>query len=244
MSNYCKLGVNIDHVATIRNARGGDHPNLLRAAKIVKTSNADSITMHLREDRRHIIDKDLFDIKKNVSIPINLEIAPTIEMVNIAIKLEPDSVCFVPEKREEVTTEGGLDIKENSEKLNKILQKMSNTNIKIACFIDPDFEQIKILKQLKIENIEFHTGKYALAEDNKSINYYLSELKKAIEYANDLGFNCHAGHGLNFKNVANIASIPQIQELNIGHFLIGESVFSGLEKTILKMKKIIEVSRK
>ncbi len=244
MSNYCKLGVNIDHVATIRNARGGDHPNLLKAAKIVETSNADSITMHLREDRRHIIDKDLFDIKKNVSIPINLEIAPTIEMVNIAIKLEPDSVCFVPEKREEVTTEGGLDIKENSEKLNKILQKMSNTNIKIACFIDPDFEQIKILKQLKIENIEFHTGKYALAEDNKSINYYLSELKKAIEYANDLGFNCHAGHGLNFKNVANIASIPQIQELNIGHFLIGESVFSGLEKTILKMKKIIEVSRK
>ena len=244
MSNYCKLGVNIDHVATIRNARGGDHPNPLKAAKIVETSNADSITMHLREDRRHIIDKDIFDIKKNVSIPINLEIAPTIEMVNIAIKLEPDSVCFVPEKREEVTTEGGLDIKVNSEKLNKILQKMSNTNIKIACFIDPDFEQIKILKQLKIENIEFHTGKYALAKDNKSINYYLSELKKAIEYANDLGFNCHAGHGLNFKNVANIASIPQIQELNIGHFLIGESVFSGLEKTILKMKKIIEVSRK
>ena len=244
MSNYCKLGVNIDHVATIRNARGGDHPDVLKAAKIVEMSTADSITMHLREDRRHIIDKDIFTIKKNVNIPINLEIAPTIEMVNIAIKLKPHSVCFVPEKREEVTTEGGLDIKKNYNNLRKILQKMSNSSIKIACFIDPDYDQIKLLKELKIDNIEFHTGKYALAKDNETINYYLNELKKAIEYANNLGFNCHAGHGLNFKNVGNIASIPQIQELNIGHFLIGESVFSGLEKTILQMKKIIEVSRK
>ena len=244
MSNYCKLGVNIDHVATIRNARGGEHPNLLRAAKIVEISSADSITMHLREDRRHIIDEDLFAIKKNINIPINLEIAPTTEMVNIAIKLKPDSVCFVPEKREEVTTEGGLDIKKNSKQLNLIVEKLFETGIKIACFIDPDFEQIDQLKKIKIDNIEFHTGKYALSQENTTRNYHFKELNESIKYASNLGFNCHAGHGLNFENVENIASIPQIQELNIGHFLIGESVFCGLEETINKMKKLIEASRK
>ena len=244
MSKFCKLGVNIDHVATIRNARGGDHPNLLKAAKIVEKSAADSITMHLREDRRHIIDEDIFAIKRNINMPINLEIAPTIEMVNIAIKLKPDSVCFVLEKRTEVTTEGGLDIKKNSKQLNSIFKKMFNTDIKIACFIDPDFEQIELLKKLKIYNIEFHTGKYALSKENKTRNHYFNELKDAVEYASDLGFKCHAGHGLNFENVKKVASIPEIQELNIGHFLIGEAVFCGFEKTINKMKKLIEASRK
>jgi len=243
-TNHCRLGVNIDHIATLRNARGDDHPNLIRAAKIVEKCKADSITMHLREDRRHILDKDLFEIKTKVKLPINLEIAPTFDMVEIAKKLKPESICLVPENREELTTEGGLDIVSNFEHLKKIIEKFIETKIKICCFIDADLKQIESLKNLNINCIEFHTGRYALSKNQEEKNKFLNKIKKSVDYATKLGITCHAGHGLNFNNVYEIASIKNIKELNIGQFLIGEAIFVGLETCIGKIKKKIESARK
>ena len=239
----CKLGINIDHVATLRNARGQCHPDPLKAALILKECKVDSITMHLREDRRHIRDNDIFLIKNNVDLPINLEIAPTEEMTKIALRLNPRSVCFVPEKRMEVTTEGGLNVKSNMLKIEKLLNLLSSSNIKIACFIEPDFNQIDSLKSLGIETLEFHTGSYADAKTTKIIEKKLLLIKNAAQYASNLGFDCHAGHGLNYNNVHNIASIKEIKELNIGHFIIGEAVFSGLKDSVLRMKEIIQAAR-
>ncbi|MDC3095958.1 pyridoxine 5'-phosphate synthase [Alphaproteobacteria bacterium] len=240
----CKLGINIDHVATLRNARGQFHPDPLKAAMILKECEVDSITMHLREDRRHINDDDLFLIKDKVDLPINLEIAPTEEMTKIALKLNPRSVCFVPEKRMEVTTEGGLNVKSNMIKIKRLLNLLSNSKIKVACFIEPDFNQIDSLKSLGIKILEIHTGSYADAQTIEIMEKKLSLIKQASQYATELGFDCHAGHGLNYDNVFNIASIEEIKELNIGHFIIGESIFSGLKNSILKMKKIINLARK
>ncbi len=240
----CKLGINIDHVATLRNARGQTHPDPLAAAMILKECKVDSITMHLREDRRHIKDDDIFLIKDKVDLPINLEIAPTEEMTRIALNLNPRSVCFVPEKRTEVTTEGGLNVKSNMMKIEKLLNFLSNSKIKIACFIEPSIIQINCLKSLGIETLEFHTGSYAHAKTTKTMENKLYLIKEAANYATELGFDCHAGHGLNYKNVSNIASIKEIKELNIGHFIIGESIFRGLENSILKMKEIIKEARK
>ena len=240
----CKLGINIDHVATLRNARGQSHPDPLEAAIILKECKVDSITMHLREDRRHIKDKDIFLIKDKVDLPINLEIAPTEEMTKIAIDLNPRSVCFVPEKRMEITTEGGLNVKSNMIKIDRLLNLFSSSKIKVACFIEPDFNQIDSLKSLGIKILEFHTGSYAHAKTTKIMEKKLSLIQEASRYATELGFDCHAGHGLNYKNVYNIASIKQIKELNIGHFIIGESIFSGLKNSILKMKDIINSARK
>ena len=240
----CKLGINIDHVATLRNARGQTHPDPLKAAMILKECKVDSITMHLREDRRHIKDNDIFLIKDKVDLPINLEIAPTEEMTKIAINLNPRSVCFVPEKRMEVTTEGGLNVKSNMMKIEKLLNLLSNSKIKIACFIEPDFNQIDSLKSLGVKILEFHTGSYADAKTTKMMENKLYLIKQAAQYATELGFDCHAGHGLNYKNVSKIASIKEIKELNIGHFIIGDSIFRGLKNSILKMKDIINAARK
>ena len=240
----CKLGINIDHVATLRNARGQSHPDLLKAAFILKECKVDSITMHLREDRRHIKDDDIFLIKDKVDLPINLEIAPTEEMTKIALKLNPRSVCFVPEKREEVTTEGGLNISANANKIEKLLDLISNSKIKVACFIEPDFDQINILKSLGIRTLELHTGSYADSKDKKNMKKKLSLIQQAAKYSTEIGLDCHAGHGLNYDNVYDIASIKEIKELNIGHFIIGESIFSGLKNSILKMKRIIRAARK
>ena len=240
----CKLGINIDHVATLRNARGQTHPDPLKAAMILKECKVDSITMHLREDRRHIKDNDIFLIKDKVDLPINLEIAPTEEMTKIAINLNPRSVCFVPEKRMEVTTEGGLNIKSNMMKIEKLLNLLSNSKIKIACFVEPDFSQIDSLKSLGVKILEFHTGSYADAKTTKMMENKLHLIKEAAKYATELGFDCHAGHGLNYNNVSKIASIKEIKELNIGHFIIGDSIFMGLKNSILKMKKIINKARK
>ena len=240
----CKLGINIDHVATLRNARGQSHPDPLEAAIILKECKVDSITMHLREDRRHIKDKDIFLIKDKVDLPINLEIAPTEEMTKIAIDLNPRSVCFVPEKRMEITTEGGLNVESNMIKIDRLLNLFSSSKIKVACFIEPDFNQIDSLKSLGIKILEFHTGSYADAKTTKIIENKLSLIQEAAKYATKLGFDCHAGHGLNYKNVFNIASIKEIKELNIGHFIIGESIFSGLKNSILKMKDIINSAKK
>ena len=240
----CKLGINIDHVATLRNARAQVHPDPLKAAKILKECKVDSITMHLREDRRHIKENDIFLIKDKVDLPINLEIAPTEEMTKIAMNLNPRSVCFVPEKRAEVTTEGGLNVKSNMERIEKLLNLLSNSKIKIACFIEPDFNQIESLKSLGVNILEFHTGSYADAKTTKMMKNKLHLIKEAAQYATELGFDCHAGHGLNYENVPNIASIKEIKELNIGHFIIGESIFRGLKNSILKMKDIINAARK
>ena len=240
----CKLGINIDHVATLRNARGQFHPDPLKAAMILKECEVDSITMHLREDRRHINDDDLFLIKDKVDLPINLEIAPTEEMTKIALRLNPRSVCFVPEKRMEVTTEGGLNVKSNMIKIERLLNLLSNSKIKVACFIEPDFNQIDSLKSLGIKILEIHTGSYADAQTTEIMEKKLFLIKQAVQYATELGFDCHAGHGLNYNNVFNIASIDEIKELNIGHFIIGDSIFSGLKNSILKMKKIINLARK
>ena len=240
----CKLGINIDHVATLRNARGQSHPDPLDAAMILKECKVDSITMHLREDRRHIKDKDIFLIKDKVDLPINLEIAPTEEMTKIAMNLNPKSVCFVPEKRTEVTTEGGLDVKSNMIKIERLLNLLSNSKIKVACFIESDFNQIDCLKSLGVKILEFHTGSYAVSKTTNIMEKRLSLIKESAQYATELGFDCHAGHGLNYKNVFNIASIKEIKELNIGHFIIGEAIFSGLKNSILKMKQIINEARK
>ena len=240
----CKLGINIDHVATLRNARGQFHPDPLKAAMTLKECNVDSITMHLREDRRHIKDNDIFLIKDKVDLPINLEIAPTEEMTKIALRLNPRSICFVPEKRMEVTTEGGLNIKSNAIRIEKLLNLLSNSKIKVACFIEPDFNQIESLKSLGVKTLEFHTGSYADAKTLKIMKQKLFLIKEAAKYATKLGFDCHAGHGLNYDNVSNIASIKEIKELNIGHFIIGEAIFSGLKNSISKMKEIINAARK
>lgn len=233
-----RLGVNIDHVATIRNARGGQHPDPVKAAIIAQNSGADGITIHLREDRRHIRDHDLTRLKEEINLPINLEMAATKEMLDIALKIRPNAVCIVPEKRQEITTEGGLDLIKNFQKLKPIIDKIKDNKIRVSLFIDANFDQIDKAKQLAADIIEIHTGDFC----NKSGNEKKNELKlisKCVDYANKIGLECHAGHGLNYEDAAIIAKIPNIKELNIGHFLIGEAIFHGLENVVKKMKQAI-----
>ncbi len=240
-----RLGVNIDHVATLRNARGGDCPNIIRAAKLVEISGADLITIHLREDRRHIKEIDLLSIMNAIKIPLNLEIAVNSEMIAIAKKYKPHSVCFVTENREELTTEGGLDIVSNFTKIQRKIEPLLNSGINLVLFIDPNESQLIAANKLGIRTVEFHTGAYANAFMNNNSNKIALELKKikdSVIFAKNININSHAGHGLTYENVFSIASIPDILELNIGHFLIGESVFNGLNSSILKMKEIIQDS--
>ena len=239
---YIRLGVNIDHVATIRNARGGQCPNIVRAAKLVESAGADLITVHLREDRRHINEADLKSILNAVNIPINLEIALNKEVIEIAKKYKPHSICFVPENRDELTTEGGLDVLSNLEKIKKSIAPLLNDGINIVLFIDPNKDQLLAANDLGIKTIEFHSGKYANAFENNNIDEIELELKKikdSVIFAKNLNIASHAGHGLTYENVSNIASIPDILELNIGHFLIGESIFLGLSHSVYKMREII-----
>ena len=235
-----KLGVNIDHVATIRNARGENYPDPLRAALIAEKSGADSITIHLREDRRHIRDDDLKKIKKRIKIPLNLEIAPTNEMLRIAAKNKPNYVCIVPEKRSEITTEGGLNVKKNKKTLKKIISTLKNKNIRISFFIEPDIASINLSHSLGVNCVEFHTGKlcnfFNKRLDTKKI---FLKLKKAVNHANKVGLEVHAGHGLTYKSMRYVSKIKNISEFNIGHFIIAESLFLGLKTTIKKFKKII-----
>jgi len=240
VKRYVRLGVNIDHVATLRNARGGNYPEVIEAAKIVEKSGADLVTVHVREDRRHINEKDLENILKIINIPLNLEIAANSEMINIATKYRPNSICFVPEKRQEITTEGGLDVIKNFDYIKKNLKNFSDLDINLAIFIDPDIDQIMATHRLGIDTLEFHTGSYANAFLTKNnIELELEKIRESTAFAKKLGFNCHAGHGLTFDNVSSIASVKDIVELNIGHFIIGNSIFDGLEKSIIKMRNII-----
>ena len=235
-----RLGINIDHVATIRNARGGVHPDPVKAAKIAANAGADGITAHLREDRRHISDKDIKNLKKSIELPLNLEIAPTEEMLNIALEARPERVCLVPEKRLEITTEGGLEIVKLKDKNKYIIQNMikecNNCNIDVSLFIDPDINQIISAIDLGVNIIELHTGEYC--NSSNPIDE-LIRIEKATKFANNNNIEVHAGHGLNFNNVIDIAKIKYIKELNIGHFIIGESIFMGLESAVKKMKNII-----
>ena len=241
MNRYIRLGVNIDHVATLRNARGGNFPDVIKAAKIVEESGADLITVHVREDRRHINENDLKNILNTVNIPVNLEIAANSEMIEIATQYNPKFVCFVPENRKEITTEGGLDVVKNFKALSNVLKSILETEIKVSVFIDPDKEQIKATSDLGINTIEFHTGSYANAfSKNKNIDKELKKIEENSLFAKQIGLNCHAGHGLTFENVASIAALPNITELNIGHFIIADSIFNGLQNSILKMRNIIK----
>ena len=235
-----RLGINIDHVATIRNARGGVHPDPVKAAKIAANAGADGITAHLREDRRHISDKDIKNLKKSIELPLNLEIAPTEEMLNIALEARPERVCLVPEKRLEITTEGGLEIVKLKDKnkymIQNIIKECNNYNIDVSLFIDPNINQIISAIDLGVNIIELHTGEYC---NSSNPIEELIKIENAAEFANNNNIEVHAGHGLNFNNVIDIAKIKYIKELNIGHFIIGESIFMGLESAVKKMKNII-----
>tara|TARA_B100000989_G_scaffold148502_1_gene110676 strand:+ start:790 stop:1512 length:723 start_codon:yes stop_codon:yes gene_type:complete len=235
-----RLGVNIDHIATIRNARGESHPDPVFAAKFVQSCGADSVTIHLREDRRHIKDIDAKKICLIKKLLVNLEISTNIKMIKKALMLKPDFVCIVPENRREITTEGGLNLKKNKIKLKKIISKFKKKNIRISLFINPTLEDIKTSKELGSNCIEIHTGRLSnLIKSNKE---YSAELKKIIKcsiFASDIGLEVHAGHGLDYKTTKLLTKTKEIREFNVGHFLIGESIFKGLPKVIKKFKKII-----
>ncbi len=238
-----KLGVNIDHVATIRNARGGKHPSPKKAAEIAEKSGADSIVVHLREDRRHINERDIKNIIKNIKIPLQLEIAPTKFMFDFALKNNIKKLCIVPEKRKELTTEGGLDLNKNFKFLSKNIPKLIKQGIEVSLFIDPVISNIEIVKKLKVNAIEIHTGSYANSQNIKK-NTYLKQIKKIVRVALNNNISVRAGHGLNFENVKNIIKISGIEELNIGHFIIGEAIFYGLEDVILKMLNLMNELKK
>ena len=236
-----RLGVNIDHVATLRNARGELHPDPLFAAKYVKKIGADSITIHLREDRRHIKD---FDAKKICSIKgllVNLEISTNPKIVKIALKINPDFVCIVPENRKEITTEGGLNLIKNKLKLKKIIKKFKKKRIRTSLFINPSLNDIKIAKNLDIDCVEIHTGYFSnLIKKKRNYSREFDRIKKCSLMANQSGIEVHAGHGLDYKSTKILSKINQIKEFNIGHFIIGESIFFGLSKVIKNFKKIIK----
>jgi len=241
--NYLRLGVNIDHVATVRNARGGECPDPIKAALIAQNAGADGITAHLREDRRHIKDEDIERLMAEIELPLNFEMAATNEMKDIALRLKPNAVCIVPEKRMEITTEGGLDLISQFDRLKSICHQLNDNGLRISLFIEPDLRQIETAARLEVPVIELHTGTYSeLRADNKKNE--LKRIQRAVDYANELGIECHAGHGLNYENVGSIAAIKKIAELNIGHFLIGEAIFTGLTNAINKMKSIMAEARK
>lgn len=233
-----RLGVNIDHVATLRNARGGNHPSPIDAAILAQEAGADGITAHLREDRRHIRDADMLALKAQLKIPLNFEMAATDEMQKIALEILPHAVCIVPEKREEVTTEGGLDVAGQQARLHDYIKPLSKAGIRVSLFIDPEESQLKASVEIGAPVIELHTGAYA--EGNKG---ELQRLQLAAKLAKKLGLECHAGHGLTYENIVEIAKIPELVELNIGHFLMGEAIFMGLENAIDKMRYLMDEAR-
>ncbi len=243
---HLRLGVNIDHVATIRNARGGDHPDPVRAAQIVAACGGDGITAHLREDRRHIRDDDLARIMAATNLPLNLEMAASEEMLAIALRHKPHAACIVPERREERTTEGGLDAAGQHNHLAPIVSRLADADIRVSLFIEPDVRQIDAAIRLRAPVVEFHTGKYAhllLDGNREGAEAELKRIADAAALAAKNGIEPHAGHGLTFENVVAIAAIPQIAELNIGHYLIGEGIFIGLEAAILKMRALMDEAR-
>jgi pyridoxine 5-phosphate synthase len=237
-----RLGVNIDHVATIRNARGGDHPDPVRAALIAAKAGADGITAHLREDRRHITDEDIDRLMAEIDLPLNLEMAATEEMLAIALAHRPHAACIVPEKREERTTEGGLDAAGQHNILAYYIDKLRSADIRVSLFIEPSEEQVEAAVRLGAPVVEFHTGRYAHLDDEERA----AELRRIADCAAlavKNGIEPHAGHGLTFDNVQAVAAIPQLAELNIGHFLVGEAIFTGLEDSVRRMRELMDEAR-
>ena len=239
MTGHLRLGVNIDHVATIRNARGGPHPDPVRAAIVAAEAGADGITAHLREDRRHITDADIDRLMAEIAIPLNLEMAATDEMLRIALAHRPHAACIVPEKRQERTTEGGLDAAGQHNHLAYHLERLLGANIRVSLFIEPDPAQVEAAIRLGAPVVEFHTGRYAHAEGEERA----AELRRIADCAAlavKNGIEPHAGHGLTFDNVMAVAAIPQLAELNIGHFLVGEAIFTGLEASVARMRALMD----
>ena len=236
-----RLGVNIDHIATLRNARGEVHPSPLKAAKLAMKYGADSITIHLREDRRHIKDLDLKKIKKIKAIPMNLEIAANNEMLGIVLRNKPNFVCIVPENRKEITTEGGLNVKKNNKIISTVIRKLNKNKIRTSLFINPNLKDIKLAKKMGSRCIEIHTGKISNKIKNKQ-NYVidLENIKKCAKLGKLLGLEVHAGHGMDYKTAKILSRVKEIEEFNIGHFIIGESIFDGFKYTIKKFKRIIK----
>ena len=234
-----RLGVNIDHVATVRNARGSFHPDPVNIAKHAMECGADSITIHLREDRRHIKDLDVIQICKNRKIITNLEISLNKDILKIALKNKPNYVCIVPEKRKEITTEGGLNLSRNFNKINKIIKKFKNKKIRTSLFVDPNLKDINIAKELNVDCIELHTGKISdLVKNKKKYTFEYKKIEKCCKIAKKIGLEVHAGHGLDYKTTKILSKINDIDEFNIGHFIIGESIVHGLKNIIKKFKKI------
>ena len=237
-----RLGVNIDHVATIRNARGGGFPDPVEAAKLSEQAGADGITAHLREDRRHISDKDIERLIEKLIVPLNFEMAATSEMLEIALKHRPHAACLVPEKREERTTEGGLDAAGNFNHLKPFVDELKNAGIRVSLFIEPDPVQMDAAVALGAPVIELHTGAYCDARQMER-RQHLDRIISAAAHSAEVGLECHAGHGLTFDSVGPVAALPEVVELNIGHFLIGEAIFSGLESAIKRMRAHMDAAR-
>jgi len=242
MNNELRLGVNVDHVATIRNARGGDHPDPVHAAQIAAAAGADGITAHLREDRRHISEDDITRLRAELELPLNLEMAATAEMLEIALQHVPHAACIVPEKREERTTEGGLDAVTGYDLLQPCVHTLLSHGIRVSLFIEPEFEQLDAAKSLGAPVVELHTGSYCymIGDDQRRA---FDKITNAAAYAAELELECHAGHGLGFDTVVPIARISEIIELNIGHFLIGEAIYNGLGNTVKRMRSLIDTAR-
>ncbi|MGF1545684.1 MAG: pyridoxine 5'-phosphate synthase [Parvularculaceae bacterium] len=241
-----RLGVNIDHVATLRNARGGDHPDPVRAAEAAAAAGADGITAHLREDRRHIRDDDMARLKDATALPLNFEMAATREMLDICLKVAPHACCLVPEKREERTTEGGLDVVAGRTFLEPFVRELKAAGVRPSLFIDPETPQLEAAAAVGTAAIELHTGAYheaCAATTPARINEELEKIRAAAAKAASLGLEVHAGHGLTFHNVQPVAAVPQIVELNIGHFMMGEAMFLGLAETVREMKRLMQDAR-
>jgi pyridoxine 5-phosphate synthase len=241
-----RLGINIDHVATLRNARGEFHPDPLRAAAIAIEAGADNITAHLREDRRHIRDGDMERLASSLTVPLNMEMAVTPEMLKIALRLRPHACCLVPERRQEITTEGGLDVKSQDTSLKRFVAELQSNGIQVSLFIDPDPSQIAAAQRVEAKAIELHTGAYcraALKGDRDTTELELQRLIDCARLAAGEGQEVHAGHGLNYDNVSSVAAIPEIVELNIGHHLVGEAIFVGLYESVRRMRETIDAAR-
>lgn len=236
-----RLGVNVDHVATVRNARGGVHPDPVRAALVAEAAGADGITAHLREDRRHIRDADMFAIKSAMTVPLNFEMAATDEMVDIALEVGPNAACIVPERREEVTTEGGLAVAGREARLAPLFTRIRDAGIRLSLFVEPGEREIRAAADMGADIVELHTGRYC--HDAATRSAELARIADAAELATSLGLECHAGHGLDFETVGPIAAIPQMCELNIGHFLMGEAMFGGMEAAIGEMRRLMQAAR-
>ena len=241
-SSPLRLGVNIDHVATVRNARGGKLPDPLRAAALATKAGADGITAHLREDRRHIMDADIEALMRELTIPLNFEMAATPEMVGIALKHKPHAACIVPEKREERTTEGGLDAAGQHNHLRPMVSRLRDAGIRVSLFIEADPRQLEAAVSLGAPVVELHTGRYCELE-GEAQRAELARLQKGAALCGKLGLECHAGHGLSYADVGPVAAIPQVRELNIGHFLVGEAIFVGFEQAIREMRRVMNAAR-